>query len=294
MRKRASRSPERFAGTDRFQVIRRIGSGGMGVVYEALDREKNIHVALKTLRERDGDSVLRLKQEFRTLQDVQHPNLVALGELIEEDGVWFFTMELIRGVSFLKYVRPGWNEPESDISPSEDTARPMHMAWRPGVPGGAPPIFDEPRLRAGLAQLARGLLALHAAGKIHRDVKPSNILVTEDERVVVLDFGLATSVEHSATESDSNVVGTALYMAPEQALGGKVGPEADWYSAGVVLYEALVGVPPFLGPNLQVLMDKQRIAPPEPKLERPGIPDDLNDLAVELLRFDPAARPSGR
>ena len=322
MRKRPSQSPDEFLGTDRFQVIRKLGAGGMGVVYEALDREKHVHVALKTLRTRDGESVLRLKQEFRTLQDVQHPNLVALGELIEEGGVWFFTMELIRGVSFLEYVRPRSTQPGS-ISAIGDTGRVVTAAAtvtataRLPLAGAAAPIvdekarapgpevqapldaaliFDEPRLRAGLAQLARGLLALHGAGKIHRDVKPSNIMVTEHDRVVILDFGLATSVDHGGdvSDSDSSVVGTALYMAPEQALGGRVGPEADWYSVGVLLYEALVGVPPFLGSNLQVLMDKQRIAPSPPAATRSGVPDDLNDLAVELLRFDPGARPSGR
>ena len=320
--KKAALNPDDFPGTDRFQVIRRIGAGGMGVVYEALDREKNIHVALKTLKARDGESVLQLKQEFRTLQDVQHPNLVALGELIEEGGVWFFTMELLRGVSFLEYVRPRWNDTAS-VSPMGDTGRMLtEMAtvsvtppqletppMRPhaGVsarfdavppPTVQPPldaalIFDEPRLRASLAQLVHGLQALHAAGKIHRDVKPSNIMVTDDDRVVILDFGLATSVDHGG-ENDSNVVGTALYMAPEQALGGRVGPEADWYSVGVVLYEALVGVPPFLGSNLQVVMDKQRVAPSAPSATWAGVPADLNDLAVELLRFDPAARPAGR
>jgi serine/threonine protein kinase len=316
MRTRPSLNPDEFLGTDRFQVVRRIGAGGMGVVYEALDREKNVHVALKMLRTRDGESVLQLKQEFRTLQDVQHPNLVALGELIEEGGVWFFTMELIRGVSFLEYVRPRWNHPEAGSLVGDTANMAAATAPIPAHAGAAAPIaddaprpagqapldaaliFDEPRLRAGLAQLARGLLALHGAGKIHRDLKPSNIMVTEDERVVILDFGLATSVDQGggerAGDSDSSVVGTALYMAPEQALGGRVGPEADWYSVGVVLYEAMVGVPPFLGSNLQVLMDKQRLAPSPPCSARSGVPDDLNDLAVELLRFDPAARPSGR
>ncbi len=323
MRKRPTHSPDDFPGTDRFQVIRKLGAGGMGVVYEALDREKQTHVALKTLRTRDGDSVLRLKQEFRTLQDVQHPNLVTLGELIEEGGVWFFTMELIRGVTFLKYVRPRWNDPDA-VSPIGDTGHVLESTasipieigealldvtrLRSGAGGSGTPIpplprgsdaaliFDEARLRTGMAQLARGLLALHTAGKIHRDVKPSNVMVTDDDRVVILDFGLATSFDRGGgeSESDSNVVGTALYMAPEQALGGRVGPEADWYSVGIVLYEALVGVPPFLGSNLQVLMDKQRLAPPSPSATWSGVPADLNDLAIELLRFDPAARPSGR
>jgi eukaryotic-like serine/threonine-protein kinase len=320
---RPSQSPDQFLGTDRFVVIRRIGAGGMGVVYEVLDREKNAHVALKTLRTRDPESVLLLKQEFRTLQDVQHPNLVALGELIEQDGVWFFTMELLRGVSFLEYVRPRLRRDVGQAS-IEDTANISKIskiataptAAIPLLPDGTPAlgqaqatasavmrpvqdaavIFDEGRLRGGLAQLARGLLALHNAGKIHRDLKPSNIMVTDDERVVILDFGLATSVDQvtSDSDSDSSVVGTALYMAPEQALGGRVGPEADWYSVGVVLYEALVGVPPFLGSSIQVLMDKQRIAPAPPSSLRTGMPEDLDELAIELLKFTPSERPSGR
>ncbi len=318
MRRRATASPEGFLGTERFKVVRRIGAGGMGVVYEALDTEKNAHVALKTLRTRDGESVLRMKQEFRTLQDIQHPNLVNLGELIEEDGVWFFTMELIRGVDFLKYVRPRWSDPDA-VSPIADTGAPLlHTAPLPsfatvqlmnaskeraqearaqgGAPRDAELVFDEARLRTAMAQLVRGLLALHGAGKIHRDVKPSNIMVTDDDRVVILDFGLATNFDRSTGESDSDssVVGTALYMAPEQALGGRVGPEADWYSVGVVLYEALVGVPPYIGPNLQVLMDKQRVAPSSPSTTWNGMPADLDELAMELLRFDPTQRPSGR
>ncbi len=291
--KRPSLDPDAFPGTDRFRVVRKIGAGGMGVVYEALDREKNVHVALKTLRTMGGDGVVQLKHEFRALQDIHHPNLVSLGELIEEGGVWFFTMELVRGVSLLRYVRPGWDE-QIDVSPSRDTMQAITGEDSSGVARAITTMFDEARLRSALGQLASGLRALHDAGLIHRDVKPSNVMVTADERVVILDFGLATPVDHGERQSDSNVVGTAIYMAPEQALGGRVGPEADWYSVGVVLYEALVGVPPFLGPNMQVLMDKQRLAPIAPKLQTSGVPDDLNDLAVELLRFDPAKRPSGR
>src|SRR5215470_13190386 len=100
-----------FPGTQRFEVRARIGEGGMGVVYQALDRERNTVVALKTLRgleeSLNADLVLRFKNEFRSLQDLQHPNLVSLGELIEDSGHWFFTMELLDGVDFLEWVRPG-------------------------------------------------------------------------------------------------------------------------------------------------------------------------------------------
>src|SRR5215468_6751300 len=94
----------RFHGTSRFQVVRRLGAGGMGVVYEALDRERNARVALKTLRTMNPEQLLALKNEFRALQDVTHPNLVTLGELIEDDDHWFFTMELVEGHNVLHYV----------------------------------------------------------------------------------------------------------------------------------------------------------------------------------------------
>ena len=94
-----------FGGTARFEIVRRLGAGGMGVVYEALDREHGAHVALKTLRSFDARTILHIKQESRAPEGLQHPNLVQLGDLIEEGGRWFFTMELVRGVDFLSHVR---------------------------------------------------------------------------------------------------------------------------------------------------------------------------------------------
>src|SRR5688572_5152071 len=94
-----------FGGTPRFEVRSSLGAGGMGVVYEAFDRERRTRVALKTLRTLSADAILRLKAEFRALRNLQHPNLVTLGELFEEGGHWFFTMELVDGVTLLKWVR---------------------------------------------------------------------------------------------------------------------------------------------------------------------------------------------
>src|SRR5438552_3936478 len=96
-----------FHGTRRFEVRRHLGTGGMGVVFEAWDRERRVPVALKMLARLDGDALLRIKGEFRTLADLHHANLVELGELFEDGGRWFFTMELVEGVSFLRWVRPG-------------------------------------------------------------------------------------------------------------------------------------------------------------------------------------------
>src|SRR5215471_12957121 len=141
----------------RFEIERALGSGGMGVVYAARDHHRDCAVAVKTLRAATLDARPRLRDEFLMLHDLAHPNLVSLGELFDDDGRWFFSMELIEGDDFLQHVRPGGR-------------------------------LDLPRLRAAMGQLAAGLGFLHAAGKIHRDVKPPNVLCTTD-RVVLVDFG---------------------------------------------------------------------------------------------------------
>jgi serine/threonine protein kinase len=272
----------------------------MGVVYEAFDRERKTRVALKTLIHLDPDSLYRFKNEFRTLADIQHTNLVRLDELCCEEGRWFFTMELVKGVDFLAWVRP--------LDPEFTRRRASHQGPTVLMPTGnatgqlttpAPPNapsarFDEPRLRAALGQLAIGLDVLHRAGKIHCDVKPSNIMVTPEGRVVVLDFGLATDITQPKSMRDSTVVGTADYMAPEQAFGERVGPEADWYAAGVVLYEALTGRVPVSGRPIEVVVAKQRGAfcPPGELVE--GVPSDLDRLCRDLLVVEPRERLSGQ
>jgi hypothetical protein len=290
-----------FRGSERFQLLSYLGEGGMGTVYQALDRERNVRVALKTLRNVGGDEILRFKREFRSLAELHHRNLVSFGELFEHEGHWFFTMELVEGASFLAWVRPddlsndlGFQatvpfqsmETFSSGPPSDDSA--------PDVPGmGGHGSFDEARLRAALRELARGVEVLHGGGMIHRDIKPSNVLVARDGRVVLLDFGLVADLREPH-RSDSSVVGTAHYMAPEQGANKPVGPEADWYSVGVVLYQALTGRLPFIGRVMEVLAQKQHAEPPSPRELVPEVPEDLDVLCRELLRIDPAARPRGR
>ncbi len=153
-------------------------------------------------------------------------------------------------------------------------------------PRAARRALDEARLRTALVQLALALQALHARGLVHRDVKPNNVLVTPAGRVVLLDFGLVAHVD----QSESSVVGTPAYMAPEQCFVQEIGPPADWYGVGALLYEALTGALPFTGPALQVLKDKQEGLPRRPG-ELVGAPEDLDALCMELLAVDPAARP---
>lgn len=255
----------------------------MGVVYQAIDRESDAEVAVKTLRDLDAEGLLRFKNEFRSIQGLQHPNLVSLGELIEAEGHWFFTMELVDGIDFYSYARPRRRATDRSQFSNEPTA-PAGQWQRPQAQ------FDEKRLRAALGQLCEGLAALHRAGFVHRDVKPSNIMVTPDGRVVLLDFGFVIAV---AQHSSDRIVGTAAYMSPEQAASMPVGPEADWYSVGVVLYEALTGTPPIDGMPLEVLMQKQHVVPKRPSELVDGIPEDLDELCTQLLAIRSDDRPDG-
>jgi tetratricopeptide (TPR) repeat protein len=283
----------------RFRLLRRLGEGAMGVVHEALDTDRNERVAVKVLRSTSADSLVRFKREFRALQDLHHPNLVTLGELISERDRWFFTMELVNGDDFVSYVTParGASRSSSSLRLLEEEGNGPATRPVPDAHVAGPPPFDEARVRAALVQLAHGLVALHDAGKVHRDIKPSNILVTPEGRLVILDFGLVTELQTDAfslSGTDLDVVGTPAYMAPEQAASKAVGPAADWYAVGVLLYEALTGNVPFGGAALQILLRKQKDEPPSPRTISPEVPADLDALCTQMLRFDPAARPTGR
>ena len=280
--RRAPHEPHRAAPSEppgrsaRFQLLEKLGQGGMGVVYEALDTERRERVAIKMLLRADPTALLRFKHEFRALQDLEHPNLVRLGELHESGGEWFFSMELVHGTDLLSYVR-GTSAPLSTMA--HDVPR--------------PPPYDEARLRACFQQLATGLRVLHGAGKVHRDIKPSNVRVTPEGRVVILDFGLVMDHATSRLSSEGAALGTAAYMAPEQGSGGAIDASADWYAFGVALYEALTGTLPFSGTNLMVLLAKLSVTPPPPRAVEPRVPADLDELCVELLRVTPAQRPRG-
>ena len=280
----------------RFEIVRALGAGGMGVVYEVLDRDRGSRVALKMLAHMAPDPRLRFKNEFRSLQDIHHPNLVRLDELLEEDGQLFFTMELVHGVHFLDRVRPTATRslPDDGERAQNEVTVVQRVGASPTVDEPAPSqpspeTFDEARLRAALGQLALGIAAIHRAGRVHRDIKSSNVLVTPEGRVVVLDFGLIT--EAARGEREVGVVGTAHFMAPEQAAGLRVGPAADWYSVGILLYAALTGAFPFQADLDAVIALKQRFEPPPPSRLVPGLPADLEALCIRLLRRDPAARP---
>ncbi|MCB9650741.1 MAG: protein kinase [Deltaproteobacteria bacterium] len=288
-----------FAGTERYRLLRRVGEGGMGVVYEVFDKHRQERIALKTLLRANPAALYRFKREFRTLADVSHPNLVTLHELVSEGSDLFFTMELVEGQDLLHYVRPGGPLPRTEaptlaVPAEKETIRDEDETIAEVDPRAMPPLVEE-RLRDALRQLAEGLVALHDAGKLHRDVKPSNVLVTREGRVVLLDFGLAADLdEESLVRSQLGmVVGTVAYMAPEQATG-EFTTASDWYSVGVILYQALTGHLPFSGSMFKVVLEKQERAPPRADEVVPGLPRDLSDLATALLAPQPRDRPVGR
>jgi len=253
----------------RFSIDRLLGRGGMGEVFLALDAEREELVALKTLQKGGADAIARIKWEFRSLADVTHPNIVRLYELFEDSGHWFFTMEYVKGRPL---VGP-------ELYPA---STPLVEIGQTRSCGGLP-------LRQAFLQLAEGIDAIHAAGKLHRDLKPSNVLVDDQNRVVILDFGLVASVHGEETDGSIPVLGgTPAYLSPEQAAGRRATRSSDWYSFGVMLYEALQGSLPFDGTVAEVLAAKQKAARPPPLTG--GQDDELGALCMALLARDPLER----
>lgn len=366
------RETPQFKGTERFEVVRQLGAGGMGVVYEVYDRERGARVALKTLRRIDANSIYDFKQEFRSLTEIVHPNLLPLYELIFDGQQWFFTMELIEdAVRFSSYVRdwdgsniePTKSSRDSDHTTPDSVHQPpttdrdtctfdqndpnayaqgqeTELLSLPGrssadeetqdflgsttdsvneaedAPSVPTPLTDSQyrRLRDALQQLVEGVCALHAEGKLHRDLKPGNVLVRGDGQVFLLDFGLVVELleepesfsggaerEHEDSDgitashlaTDGRISGTVKYMAPEQAAGAALTAASDWYAVGVMLFLALTGQLPFRGTMKQIFRQKQTDESPAPSHLLAGVPEDLNQLCIELLRRDPHARPSG-
>jgi eukaryotic-like serine/threonine-protein kinase len=281
--------PPGFPATARYQPVRELGVGGMGIVYEAIDAERGgRRVALKVLQGQDADALARLKREFRSLHDVRHPNVVSLYELTAEGDTWFFTLELIDGVDFLSWVRPSSPLLLASDVPTAELGATVRSRGPPSV------RLDPVRLQTAFRQLAEGVAFLHSRGRIHRDLKPSNVLVTKEGRVVILDFGLVAELggPKSLTEAQGQaIVGTVAYMAPEQAASGPIGPASDWYTFGVMLFQALTGRLPFEGSPVDVMMDKQRRPAPSPQSITPDVPAALDALCVQLLKTVPSERP---
>ncbi len=262
---------------ERFSIVGRLGAGGMGAVYEAIDRFRNARVAIKSLGVIEAKAVHAFKAEFRDFQHLHHPNVIALDELFCVGKEWYFTMELVRGRDFLSVVR---RSVRTATSAPTETSLAGNLAVLTPTKGAMrlyPGALDEGALRACLRQLAAAIAHLHDAGKVHRDVKSSNVLVTDDGRTVLLDFGVAVSGRsHSIA-----IAGTPLYMAPE-LFEGRASPSADWYAVGILLYQALSGCDPWQGDFGSLARAKEEL-PAHPTSLDASAPVDLGDLCLLLL-----------
>ncbi|MQA31691.1 MAG: protein kinase, partial [Luteitalea sp.] len=277
--------PIEFRGNQRFAVERCLGSGAFGTVYQAHDRQRRGRVALKMLHRVDASALYRLKQEFRALADLSHPNLASLYELLCEGGRWFISMELIDGREFVQYVV------EEPFPAGDESLRDWAIGRAgPGrhQPRGGFSPAGITRLEESLRQLSAGLRYLHSTGRLHRDIKPANVLVTPNGRVVLLDFGLVT--EFGSGREDTTDFGTPAYMSPEHGTSAGFTAATDWYSVGVMLFKALTGTLPFEGGVSEVIAAKRERDAPEPRELVPDVPAHLNELCRRLLSRLPAVR----
>ncbi|MDT5002197.1 MAG: hypothetical protein QOK12_4302 [Mycobacterium sp.] len=240
-----------------------LGAGGMGEVYQAYDTVKDRMVALKLLRPElavDPSFQERFRRESRTAARLHEPHIVPVHDFGEIDGVLFIDMRLVEGAS-LKAVlaRSG-----------------------PMVPARAVAI---------ITQVAAALDAAHASGLTHRDVKPENLLLTSDDFVYLVDFGIAHSGGDSGLTSAGSAIGSCAYMAPERFSGGTVGPPADVYSLTCVLFECLTGQPPYPTGDLPSLMSAHLLAPPpRPSVIHPGLHPSFDAVILWGMTKDPANR----
>jgi serine/threonine-protein kinase len=257
--------PDRYLGRiiGKYRVIRLLGAGAYAWVYEAVDLDLEIPVALKVLRpEFAGHDVaeLRFKREAATAAKLRHPNIVTVRDVGQVDGAAFVAMDL----------------------------HPLTLGRRLALLGRLP---EAEVVRLGLG-IAAALATAHAAGVIHRDIKPDNILLDGDGGAIVADFGLARALAGSPSVSATNqVLGTPQYFSPEQARGLELDGRSDLYALGVTLYRAATGTLPFDGDDWYALARQHIELPPPPPRERVAeITPAFERLLLTLLAKDPADR----
>jgi len=255
-------APGRLLADGRYQLRTKLAVGGMGEVWRAKDIASGETVAVKVLREEytgDATSLARLRIEAKNASMLLHPNIATVFDYREEGGTGYLVMELVDGPSL------------ADVLAEDSTIAPLRLL----------PI---------MIQASLGLHAAHSAGVIHRDVKPGNILLGPGDQVKLTDFGISVAHGQITLTDQGKVMGTAQYLAPEQALGQPASPSGDLYALGVVAYEALVGERPFTGANQVTiaLAQVRELPPPLPASIEPS----LAKLVMSLLQKDPVGRPA--
>ena len=251
---------------ERYQLQRRIGSGGMATIHRARDLQMDRVVAVKVLREvfnTDQKFVARFQREARTASALKHPNIVQVFDYGQNDGNYYIVMELIEGTDLRSYLC-------------------SHT------------VLDVDRAIIIAHDIALGLGAAHRRGIVHRDVKPQNVLIGIDGSIKLTDFGIVSVYNNANAErltTSGMTLGTVQYFAPEQAQGEIVTPAADVYSLGIVMYEMLTGRLPFDG-NSPVVVAMQHIQdkPEPPGQFNPDIPASLEEIILRCLEKKPGAR----
>ena len=256
------RAPDGEPGTgERYELLEKLGGGGMGVVYKGRDRESGRLVALKFLSESLAeDPVIRRRfhREARAAAELEHPNIGAIHGVEEQDGRLFLVMPFYGGGTL-----------------------------KARIAGGPLPIADAVSCAI---QIAEGLSLAHGWGIIHRDIKPANLVFADDGTLKILDFGIAKVGGEKLTRTGL-VLGTLAYMSPEQATGGTVDHRTDLWALGVVLYEMLVGRPPFSAPSIEQLFRAVRGGvTPLVRDTRPEVPERVQDVVSRLLQREPHKR----
>ncbi len=251
-----------------FEVVGHLGSGGMGVVYKARQVKLKRFVALKVIPAgpRAGpEQLARFRREAESVARLQHPHIVQIHEVGEHEGAPYLALEFVEGGSLHQKV-----------------------SGKPQPPGEAAALVEV---------LARATHYAHERGVVHRDLKPANILLTAGGTPKVADFSLAKCLDDDAGQTRTGaILGTPSYMAPEQAAGGTmpVGPAADVYALGAILYECLTGRPPFLAATvLETLEQVRGQEPVSPRHLQPKVPRDLDTVCLKCLRKEPARRYAG-
>jgi serine/threonine protein kinase len=250
-------------GNGRYEIREHIATGGMATVYKAWDTRVERIVAIKVLRslaKSDNNAVERFRREAHAAARLSHPNAVTIYDFLEERGEHFLIMEYVEGVNLKqRLAQKGMLSAEEAIDIT--------------------------------CQICSVLQVAHAQGFIHRDIKPQNIMITPDGQAKLTDFGIVRVMEAAGLTNSGIVLGTADYLAPEQARGEKLSPASDLYSLGVVLYEMLAGRPPFIGSSaVQVAMQHANKIPPPPSMYNPRIPRSLEAVIKKALQKQPQAR----
>jgi len=247
----------------RYEVVRFLGSGGMGAVYVVHDRELERDVALKFLREDIADSPValeRFRREVALASRVTHRNVRRVYDIGEAQGARFVTMQFVEGEDLATRLRHEGRLPVDELVPC-------------------------------FRQICEGLAAAHAEGVVHRDLKPQNVLLDRSGTPHLADFGLAMSFGQASLTDRGEMLGTPLYISPEQVKGAKADHRSDIYSLGIILYEMATGQPPFSeGTTIEIVVQRLQ-RPPRPVAElRPEIPAHIQRIVTRCLAVDPAAR----